>query len=55
MKLQANVTKRRGDKTYTTYRVTLPRDIVEDLGWEGGEDLTITRDGDTLVLRKAND
>lgn len=55
MKLQANVTKQRGDKTYTTYRVTLPRAEVEDLGWQGGDDLTVTRDGDALVLTKAKD
>lgn len=50
MKLLANVTKRRGDKVYKSYRVTLPRAKVEELDWEEGDELEATIEGDTLVL-----
>jgi AbrB family looped-hinge helix DNA binding protein len=35
--------------------ITIPDEILESLGWEEGDVLDISVDGDTIILRKKDD
>lgn len=39
LKLQDQLSKKRGDKEYRKYILNIPPEIIEELGWKGGTDL----------------
>ena len=53
MKLQAQVTKKKGEKPYPKYAVILPRQAVEKAGFEKGDELEASaRKGEIRLRRK---
>lgn len=55
VQLQKNVNRRVGDTTYYSWRVTLPSEKVEELGWEEGTELEATVEGDALLLQREDE
>lgn len=54
MTLQRILSRKRGDKTYYKWQVTLSPVDVETLGWEAGMELGATVRNGTLTLRKVS-
>ena len=50
MKLQKQIAYKYKDKTHYKYVVLVPQDIINDLGWEAGQELVPKIDGEKLVL-----
>lgn len=53
------VTKRKGEKSYVSYRITLPKDLVEALNYSECEKVSVetsmTDDGEiVIIIRKCN-
>jgi antitoxin component of MazEF toxin-antitoxin module len=42
-------------KVGNSYRVTIPVDMIRDLGWKAGDDLRIGMDHNTLIIRQSNE
>ena len=36
LKLQDQLSKKRGDKEYRKYILNIPSELIEELGWKGG-------------------
>lgn len=53
VKLQRSVNRQVGDKTYYKWQVVLPAEVVEELGWKAGDELTAEAVDDELVLRQS--
>ena len=41
LKLQDQLSKKRGDKEYRKFIINIPVDIVEEVGWKGGQEITV--------------
>ncbi|MFZ0699815.1 MAG: AbrB/MazE/SpoVT family DNA-binding domain-containing protein [Thermoplasmata archaeon] len=39
-------------KTYYRHQITVPADIIEQVGWEPGDLIGVTAKGDRVILRK---
>jgi bifunctional DNA-binding transcriptional regulator/antitoxin component of YhaV-PrlF toxin-antitoxin module len=51
MKLQSQVSRQVERKKYHKFWVVIPNEIVERLGWEGGQELEHEVKGQTLIMR----
>ncbi len=54
MKLQRVTNRKRGDKEYHKWQVTLPPDVIESLGWNGGDELEAEATTDLLILKRTS-
>lgn len=45
--------KKVGDTTYYKYRINLPKELVENLGFEGKE-VKIIKEGKKIIIEKEN-
>lgn len=52
MKLQAQATKKKGEKPYPKYAVVLPRQAVEKAGFEKGDELEADARKGEITLRR---
>ena len=43
---------KRGDKTYYRWQVTIPMEVVRELGWEKGDYLAVIVKSGTVTLKK---
>jgi len=50
MKLQRQVAYKYKDKTHFKYVIILPEDIVTEMGWKEGQELTTKIDGTRLII-----
>ncbi len=55
MKLQRQVAYRYKGKTQYKYVIVIPNETVEELGWEGGEELDNSVKGNSLTLKPRNE
>lgn len=53
MKLQRQFNRRVKNKEYSKWLVVIPPQVVDQLGWEEGEDLRAEVEGKALKLRRA--
>ena len=53
MKLQAQATKKKGEKPYPKYAVVLPRQAVEKAGFEKGDELEADACKGEITIRRA--
>ncbi|MBT3691400.1 AbrB/MazE/SpoVT family DNA-binding domain-containing protein [archaeon] len=51
MKIQRQVSDKRGDKIYYKYVVVLPEGVVKDAGFKEGEELVAESDKGKVVLK----
>jgi len=49
-KLQKQLSRRVGDKRYTKWVITIPREQVKRLGWASGDEIEAIVKDDKLVL-----
>ena len=52
MKIQKQLSKKRGDKIYYRYVVTLPEETLKDAELKEGDDVEITAEKNKIVLKK---
>ncbi len=52
MKIQKQVSDKRGDKVYSKYVIVLPKDTIEKAGFEEGQELEVNAEKGRIVLRK---
>jgi len=52
-KLQKQLSRKIGNKTYPKYVITVPAKQIQQLGWKEGEELTGTILKDRLMIRRA--
>lgn len=52
MKLQKQSAYKYKDKTHYKYVVVIPQDVINDLGWEAGQELEIEVDGSRLIIEE---
>ena len=50
MKLQRQVAYKYKDKTHYKYVIILPQNLINDLGWQEGQELESKIDGTNLIL-----
>lgn len=56
MKLQRVVNRKTADRTYYKWKLQLPPDLVEAVGWEPGDEIEATRTEDgRVILRNLKD
>lgn len=54
MRLQESISRYVGERIYIKHEITIPNEIVESLGWLGGDELEFeTRQGLLLVFKKS--
>lgn len=53
MKLQREVNRTVGEVTYYKWRVPVPAEMIERLGWKKGEELEAVVRGDSLIFRRS--
>jgi antitoxin component of MazEF toxin-antitoxin module len=50
MKLQEQLSRKVNGRKYPKYVMTVPPKYVDELGWEKGIDLTVSVEGDKLII-----
>lgn len=55
VQLQRVLSREVGDTKYWKYQVVLPKDAIEDLGWEGRDELEAEVENGAIVLRRVED
>ena len=50
MKLQKQIAYKYKDKTHHKYVLIIPENLVNELGWEEGQELAITVDKNRLII-----
>jgi bifunctional DNA-binding transcriptional regulator/antitoxin component of YhaV-PrlF toxin-antitoxin module len=55
MRLQKQISRRVGGKSYGKWVITLPGSLVSKLGWDEGTELEAEAQGELLILRKEID
>lgn len=50
MKLESIITKRRKGKIYRSYRIILPKKLIEELKWKVGTELEARVEGKKLTI-----
>jgi len=52
MKLQKQLSKKRGEKKYYRYVINIPEKIIKKLGFKAGDELKVDVKSGKLVVRK---
>jgi len=57
LKLQDQLSKKRGEKEYRKYIVNIPANVIEQVGWKGGQELTanVTSKNKLILTGKKED
>ncbi len=53
MRLQKQLSQKRGSKVYYKYLLVIPNELVEKLGWGDSQELVSETKGRTLILKPA--
>jgi len=52
MKLQKQLSRKVGNKTYSKYVVAIPQKTIETLKWKGGDELEFDLKSGKIVIKK---
>lgn len=53
MRLQKRLSRRIGSKEYVKWVITIPPEIIENLGWKEGQELKVEINGLSIVVKRS--